>query len=84
MNALTLEGIDSYTKSEPLIGVPGAQCTKCALCSHYQLHGRRGGNCQLLNITVRGGWKACSFAMSPFATSWDSELVKRSPVEFLN
>jgi hypothetical protein len=27
--------------------------------------------CQQLSVPVRGSWKACSLALSPFAPSWE-------------
>ncbi|MFB2893564.1 hypothetical protein ACE1CI_11690 [Aerosakkonemataceae cyanobacterium BLCC-F50] len=44
----------------------------CKSCRFYTPEGRRGGNCQQLGVPVRGGWKACSLALPPFATSWES------------
>lgn len=41
----------------------------CRSCRYYTPEGRRGGNCQQLGVTVRGGWKACSLALPPFAPS---------------
>ena len=83
MNALTLERNDGRTNSDPAMGVLAKECpSRCILCAHYQLHGRRGGNCQLLNVTVQGEWKACSLAIPPFAPSCkDSGLMTRSPTE---
>jgi len=44
----------------------------CRLCRYYQPEGRRGGTCQQLGVPVKACWKACSFALPPFATSWES------------
>ncbi|MFB2938941.1 hypothetical protein ACE1B6_27120 [Aerosakkonemataceae cyanobacterium BLCC-F154] len=44
----------------------------CKSCRYYTPEGRRGGNCQQLGVPVRGGWKACSLALPPFAPSWES------------
>ena len=79
MNALTLESNDSRTSSDPAIGLRGKDFpSRCSLCTHYQLHGRRGGNCQLLNVTVQGEWKACSFVSPLFATSWEPNLIREA------
>ncbi|MDF0552783.1 hypothetical protein [Kamptonema sp. UHCC 0994] len=85
MNALTLERNDGRTNSDPAMGVRAKECpSRCALCAHYQLHGRRGGNCQLLNVTVQGEWKACSLALPAFTPFYkDSGLMRRSPAEVL-
>jgi hypothetical protein len=44
----------------------------CRYCRHYQPEGRRGGICGQLGAPVQGSWKACSFALPPFAPSWES------------
>ncbi|MEC4811866.1 MAG: hypothetical protein SAK29_01070 [Scytonema sp. PMC 1069.18] len=44
----------------------------CRYCRYYQPEGRRGGVCHQLGAPVRGHWKACSFALPPFAPSWES------------
>ncbi|MGA9382794.1 MAG: hypothetical protein WBV73_28875 [Phormidium sp.] len=44
----------------------------CKSCRFYTPEGRRGGNCQQLGVPVRGGWKACSLALPPFAPSWEN------------
>lgn len=44
----------------------------CRNCRHFAPQGRRGGVCQQLGAPVRGGWKACSLAVPPFAPSWES------------
>lgn len=50
----------------------------CRHCQHYKPHGRRGGECQQLNVPVQGSWKACAMASLAFAPTWDNikELVK--------
>lgn len=44
----------------------------CRYCRHYNVEGRRGGMCQQLGVPVRGGWRACSLALPPFAPSWEN------------
>ncbi|MGH1396622.1 MAG: hypothetical protein ACRAVC_21695 [Trichormus sp.] len=44
----------------------------CRYCRHYKPEGRRGGNCQKLGAPVQASWKACSFALPPFAPSWET------------
>ncbi|MEB3214993.1 MAG: hypothetical protein VKN72_01875 [Nostocales cyanobacterium 94392] len=44
----------------------------CRNCRYFTPEGRRGGVCQQLGAPVRGSWKACSLAASPFAPSWES------------
>jgi len=36
---------------------------------HYQVEGRRGGNCQQLGVPVQSQWQACPLAKPCFATS---------------
>ncbi|KOP23216.1 hypothetical protein AMR41_27430 [Hapalosiphon sp. MRB220] len=43
----------------------------CKYCRYYQPEGRRGGICQQLGAPVQASWKACSFALPPFAPSWE-------------
>ncbi|MGK7888447.1 MAG: hypothetical protein AB4042_03875 [Leptolyngbyaceae cyanobacterium] len=49
---------------EPVISV-------CRHCRSYHLEGRRGGFCMQLGTPVQGCWKACSYAIPPFAPSWE-------------
>lgn len=44
----------------------------CKYCRHYKPEGRRGGVCQQLSAPVQGSWKACSFALPPFAPTWEN------------
>ncbi|MGB8687962.1 MAG: hypothetical protein WCD53_11580 [Microcoleus sp.] len=44
----------------------------CRHCRHYQQQGRRGGQCHLLGVGVRGDWKACPLVLHPFAPSWEN------------
>lgn len=47
--------------------------SSCRHCRFYQPEGRRGGQCQQLNVTVQGAWQACGLVEPPF------ELVARQP-----
>lgn len=38
----------------------------CRFCQNYEVEGRRGGLCHLLNVSVRGNWQACPLAMPSF------------------
>lgn len=40
----------------------------CRFCAFYDIEGRRGGQCQKLSVPVRGFWRACPLARSPFTT----------------
>ena len=44
----------------------------CRYCHYYKSEGRRGGTCQLLDVSVHGGWKACNLAIPAFAPSWEN------------
>ncbi len=52
---------------EPTISV-------CRHCQSYQLEGRRGGFCSQLGTPVQGCWKACCYAIPPFAPSWEVSM----------
>lgn len=58
----------------------------CRCCRNYTPEGRRGGICKLLGAPVKAGWKACSYASSPFAATWDSleEIVHLENSLFLD
>ncbi|CAN1210921.1 hypothetical protein TUMEXPCC7403_12025 [Tumidithrix helvetica PCC 7403] len=45
--------------------------TSCRFCRYYDYEGRRGGNCNKLQVHVSAGWSACSYAVAPFAPSWE-------------
>ncbi|MBD2090559.1 hypothetical protein H6F67_11910 [Microcoleus sp. FACHB-1515] len=53
----------------------------CRHCRHYQLEGRRGGNCQQLGALVQGRWKACSLAVPAFVRSWEQEEMQAWKLE---
>ncbi len=38
----------------------------CRHCRYYTPEGQRGGTCQLLNVSVKSGWKACSLYVRSF------------------
>ncbi|WP_354634625.1 hypothetical protein [Planktothricoides raciborskii] len=40
----------------------------CRFCQHYEVEGRRGGICHLLNVSVQGNWQACPLAIRSFVT----------------
>lgn len=44
--------------------------SSCRHCLFYEGQGRRGGQCRQLGVPVKGCWKSCSLAVSPFAPSW--------------
>jgi hypothetical protein len=50
---------------------PTLSITACRYCQHYQGEGRRGGQCQQLNVPVQGAWKPCKLAIPPFAPEWE-------------
>ena len=62
----------------------------CRRCQFYTLEGRRGGQCQLLNVSVQGSWSACTLAAAPFTPTWTTdwreleELIHlKTPIELL-
>lgn len=48
----------------------------CRHCKHFNPEGRRGGNCQLLGVLVRGSWQACSTSALAFSPA-QSRLEKK-------
>ncbi|NCJ07766.1 hypothetical protein GS597_14855 [Synechococcales cyanobacterium C] len=60
------------------------QGSHCRFCQHYCPVGRRGGECQRLDVPVKGQWSACSLMMPSFAPSWEMpENVIPMPVHAL-
>ncbi len=62
----------------------------CRRCQFYTPEGRRGGQCQLLNVSVQGSWSACTLAAAPFTPTWTTdwreleELISlKTPIELL-
>lgn len=49
-----------------------AQTSVCRHCRYYEPEGRRGGNCQQLNVAVQGAWNACTLAIPPFSPAWEN------------
>lgn len=47
-----------------------SELTACRHCQHYSPEGRRGGGCQLLNVSVQGNWKPCPFMIPAFNQTW--------------
>ena len=49
----------------------------CRDCKYYEPTGRRGGECQRLNVHVDGEWSACSVSAPAFADTWEmiSDIV---------
>lgn len=46
--------------------------TACRYCQHYKSIGRRGGTCEMLNVSVQGVWKGCHLGLPLFAQTWES------------
>lgn len=42
----------------------------CSHCRYYIPEGWRGGRCQLLDVIVRGSWKACPLSIPFFTSVW--------------
>ncbi|MBD3883752.1 hypothetical protein IFO70_18475 [Phormidium tenue FACHB-886] len=56
----------------------------CRHCRFYKLEGRRGGHCQLLDVSIQGSWTACALAASPFTTKWqelEELMALQTPIE---
>lgn len=39
----------------------------CRYCQFYRPIGRRGGSCQMLGVSVQGGWKGCHLGITAFS-----------------
>ncbi len=44
----------------------------CRYCQYYNPTGRRGGSCQMLNVSVQPSWKACPLSSPQFKSSWQN------------
>lgn len=56
----------------------------CRHCRSYKLEGRRGGHCQLLDVSVQGSWTACALAAAPFTSKWqelEELMALPTPIE---
>ncbi|HEY9644612.1 MAG TPA: hypothetical protein V6C57_29215 [Coleofasciculaceae cyanobacterium] len=53
----------------------------CRFCKYYQPQGRRGGQCQLLEVPVQSHWKACKLSIRPFVAPTD--INRESPAELI-
>ncbi|MEG4944482.1 hypothetical protein [Microcoleus sp. F4-D5] len=86
MKTLTIERNNIHRNPNLAISKPGCNSTsKCTFCGHYKLQRGSVGHCQLLNAPVRGAWKSCALAMSPFAPSWEQvECANVSSGSFIN
>lgn len=47
--------------------------TSCRYCQYYKPLGRRGGACEMLNVSVQGAWKGCHLAMPLFKPLQEGE-----------
>lgn len=48
----------------------------CRCCQFYQPVGHRGGNCEVLGVVVRAGWKSCHLGIPVFQNSSKLSLVE--------
>lgn len=44
----------------------------CKYCQYYKPTGRRGGNCEMLGVSVQGGWKGCHLGTTPFSAGYET------------
>lgn len=45
----------------------------CSHCGNYQPQGRRGGYCKLLDVEVKGSWKACPLGLPAFTPDLEKQ-----------
>ncbi|MFB2981159.1 hypothetical protein [Microseira sp. BLCC-F43] len=54
----------------------------CRYCQHYKPMGRRGGACEMLNVSVQAVWKGCQLGVPTFTTAYESyakcDLVRQN------
>ncbi|MBD2180161.1 hypothetical protein H6S82_27370 [Planktothrix sp. FACHB-1355] len=43
----------------------------CKYCQYYKPLGRRGGSCEMLGVSVQGGWKGCHLGIPQFMKKCD-------------
>lgn len=79
-------------KTTTNIITPESISSSCRHCRHYVHEGRRGGQCEQLNVSVQSGWDACVLSqaifldapiMFPIVTCKSPEhcTVERNPCE---
>ena len=49
----------------------------CRFCQNYQVEGRRGGTCKILNVPVQSNWLACPLAIPYFSQKQCTREKKR-------
>jgi hypothetical protein len=53
-------------KTTTNIITPESTSSSCRHCRHYVHEGRRGGQCEQLNVSVQSGWDACVLSQAIF------------------
>ncbi|MCX5962699.1 MAG: hypothetical protein NT070_06000 [Cyanobacteria bacterium] len=53
-------------KTTTNIITPESISSSCRHCRHYVHEGRRGGQCEQLNVSVQSGWDACLLSQAIF------------------
>ncbi len=53
-------------KTTTNIVAPESISSSCRHCRHYVHEGRRGGQCEQLNVSVQSGWDACVLSQAIF------------------
>ncbi|MBW4660645.1 MAG: hypothetical protein KME15_18385 [Drouetiella hepatica Uher 2000/2452] len=56
--------------TSPLMRPDDRSISSCRNCRFYRSEGRRGGQCNKLNVPVQGSWDACRLSAHPFAANW--------------
>ena len=62
-------GTDSGTDDKITINIIDREImgiSSCRHCRHYAHEGRRGGQCEQLNVSVQGSWNACGLSQAVF------------------
>ena len=50
-------------------------CSSCRHCRHYVHEGRRGGQCEQLNVAVQGSWSGCVLSQAIFVNDTTPSTV---------
>lgn len=65
-------GITTPSRDPSFMKPDNPHISACRHCKFYAPEGRRGGQCQKLNVAVQSQWEACALATSPFTPTWEA------------
>ena len=56
----------------------------CRYCQFYKPLGRRGGSCEMLGVSVQGGWKGCHLGVLQFAANKSESAFYQPKYHIIN